>query len=46
MSAAVFWHAVFWLSFLSFTLVSLLIAVRGWGEIRTFLRELRSRQRG
>jgi len=45
-SAEMFWQVVFWASFSAFTLVSLLIAVKGVGEIRTFLRELRSRDRG
>jgi len=44
--SALFWEAVFWSSFAGFTLVSLLIAVKGVGEIRQFLRELRSRDRG
>lgn len=46
MSAQLFWHVVFWASFSAFTLVSLLIAVKGVAEIRLFLRELRSRDRG
>jgi len=45
-SAELFWHVVFWGSFSAFTLVSVLIAVKGVGEIRTFLRELGSRDRG
>lgn len=46
MSAAFLWHAVFWASFAAFVVVSLLIAVKGVGEIRELLRELRSRDRG
>jgi hypothetical protein len=45
-SAALFWQVVFWSSFVAFALVSMLIAVRGVGEIRQLLRELRSRDRG
>jgi hypothetical protein len=45
-SAELFWQVVFWGSFASFTAVSLLVAVRGVGELRALFRSLRSRDGG
>jgi hypothetical protein len=45
-SGEVFWHVVFWGSFVAFTAVSLLVAVKGIGEIRDLLRALGARDRG
>jgi hypothetical protein len=45
-SAALFWQIVFWFSFSSFTIVSVLIAVLGIGELRELFRALGTRDRG
>ena len=46
MSLETFWQIVFWVSFGAFTLVSLLVAVKGIGEIRELFRALGPRDRG
>jgi hypothetical protein len=45
-SGEVFWQIVFWGSFVAFTAVSLLVAVKGIGEIRAHFRALGERDRG
>ena len=46
MSGEVFWQVVFWGSFVAFTAVSLLVALKGVGELRELFRALRSRDGG
>jgi len=46
MSLETFWQIVFWVSFGAFTLVSLLVAVKGIGEIRELFRALDTCDRG
>jgi len=45
-SAELFWQVVFWGSFISFTVVSILVAVRGVGELRALFRARHSRDGG
>jgi hypothetical protein len=44
--AALFWQAVFWGSFAAFTVVSVLITVKGVAELRELFRALGPRDRG
>jgi hypothetical protein len=43
---ALFWQAVFWGSFAAFTVVSVLITVKGITELRELFRALGPRDRG